>query len=779
MLSPGWTAAERTVSVAPTVNREADLGSARELPLITYSRHYGQPCYADYVPTQNEIAEQFSAAVAGNEFEPVQIGLFVPSGSTPLKKVKVDVDIDLPHRIGYLHYESYGAHWRPIDGDKWYTDYPGGRRSMPLYLVPGSTVETIEPGHSAAFWITFQCAADCQSGIHRGHFTISSPGMAPQRHELELVVHPFSLPRANIAFSLYYRPDRIPRYWTREYQQKYAVDMAEHGLNTGQITSFYSTFGSDEFLANGRVPTPATSGSWIEPWYSLLDAEEYADGQVDPERLVGAQIDMFRQAGLSHPDIPLFSVQDNWRCQRKSVIADTFRRLATEQHWPEVLLQTRDEPPPWLSGPGSLDQDDVRAMLEFKRLMNCRTFSAFSGPSVLTYGNLHDVWIVLAGQITPELVREAERQGAELWSYSERLRITNLRANRYYSGLYSWGLDLRGNTAYSYSHYVFQPKAGEGAVDPAWLPAHGRASLGMVNGFALPGPEGPIPGLGLEGRREGIDDYRYIQLLETRLSAADATSTVAARAAQWLNELKQTLRAEAITGVFASGYQHLWELDWVEPSVHLAPNDYTEIRDTAAEYIKHLTAVPGELNPPTESEQYPESGWEGEAFAGRPIASVVAAISQGTRSEQRAAITSLLYTPPGEENVPSVINSLVAALDEPELKLPALRAITALGSQASAATGRVSKQLGAEDPIVRCAALLALQSIGPDAVDALADGLSDPFLMNAGFAAECLSRMGPNAASALPDLESAANSSNEALRKSILSSIHDIRHASH
>jgi hypothetical protein len=767
--------AAQAQSVAPPVNNEQDLGTATQLPLIVYSRHYGTPCYADYVPTSKEVGGKFLASVAANEFEPVQIGLYVPIGSEPLKKVRIDIDVDVPHETGYLFFKHYESQWRPIDKGRWYTDYPGGRPSMPLYLVPGSTIELIEPGHTAAFWITFKCDENCQAGIHRGHFTISRPGYPSERHDLEVRIHPFALPRPNVPFSLYYRPDRIPRYWTRKYQERYALDMAEHGLNSGQIASFYPTFGSDEYLANGRVPTPSTAGQWIEPWFTLLNPKEYADGQVDPERLVATQIDIFQRAGLVHSDLPLITVQDNWTCKRKPFIAETFRQLEKKHGWPEILLSTRDEPPPWTKGPGSLSPDDVQGMLEFKRLKNCRTFTAMNGPSALTFGNLHDVWIVLAGQITPELVRESERQQAELWSYSERLRITNLRANRYYAGLYSWGLELKGNTAYSYGHYVFQPKAGEGAVDPVWLPEHGRESLGMVNGFALPGPNGPIPGIGLEGRREGIDDYRYLQLLEARLSPTDSTSQVAREARRWLDGLKQQLRAEANRGVFASGYQHLWELDWVEPSTDFNPVEYAAIRDTSAKYIVQLEAAPGELNQPEHRRELPSSGWEGETFEDSSLPVSIAAMQHGTVSERRAATISLIFKEISEDELPAVIEALVETLKQREVRFPALRAISALGPKASGAMRAIKEQLKAKDPMVRCAALLALESIGPDAVDALISGLEDPFLMNSALAAECLARMGPDAASALPALKAASQSPNEAVRNKILSSIEKIR----
>jgi hypothetical protein len=314
---------------------------------------------------------------------------------------------------------------------------------------------------------------------------------------------------------------------------------------------------------------------------------------------------------------------------------------------------------------------------------------------------LHDVWIVLAGQISPELVREAKRQGAKLWTYSERLRITNFRANRYYAGLYTWGLGLDGNTAYCYGQYVFPPKAGEGAQDPVWLPDHGRTSMHVINGYIIPGPNGPISSMGFEGRREGIDDFRYLQLLEARLKATDVNSVTAREARNWLDGLKKIIHDEAIQGVFSSGHQHLWELDWVEPSPNFNPVEYAALRDKAASFIVQLAAAPNEINLPPTIREFPPSGWEGETFEKESIDAIVLAMQQGSESEQRAAATALFFKKPSEKEIPRIVQVFTALLEQPEVRMPVLQAIRTLGPNAGATVPIIKKLLkDEEDPLV-------------------------------------------------------------------------------
>jgi hypothetical protein len=541
----------------------------------------------------------------------------------------------------------------------------------------------------------------------------------------------------------------------------YARDMAEHGHNSGQIASFFDSFANEEYLKTGKLPLPATAGGWIEPWTCLLDPGEVADGKVDPERLVEAQVEIMQRAGLAQEDVPIWIVQGNLNCENKPLIMDTFRRFAIEKGWPEIIFYTRDEPPHWRHGPAAISDTVTQAMLDFKRIKNGRSYTALSGHSALVFGHFHDVWIVLAGQLTPELIQEARRQGAEIWTYSYDLRITNLRSNRYYAGLYTWGLGLDGNTTYAYASYVFQPKTGKGAQDPVWSPPHGRTTMHVINGYVIPGPNGPIPGMGFEGRREGIDDYRYLQLLEARLAAADPNLAAAKEASLWLDSLKQQIVAESLEGVYASGYQHLWELDWAEPSPNIGPAQYASLRDTAVGFILQLSEAPGELNPPRADREFIASGWEGEDFLDKSAGEIGLALQHGSSALQRAAATALTVVEIDDDGVQEVVPALIALLEKPDVRMPAINALGTIGPRAAAAVPALERVLEAEDPTVRCSSLLTLHEMGPAGVDGLILGLQDPFLMNKLTAADCLQKIGPAAAKALPALEAAKNSPNE------------------
>ena len=91
--------------IAPEINREDKLYSQQDAPFIVYARDYIQPCFADYVPNQTEIESLFTTGVAQNEYEPVQVGIYVPSRRKyPLRNVSLKINSNIRYEIGCLYY---------------------------------------------------------------------------------------------------------------------------------------------------------------------------------------------------------------------------------------------------------------------------------------------------------------------------------------------------------------------------------------------------------------------------------------------------------------------------------------------------------------------------------------------------------------------------------------------------------------------------------------------------------------------------------------------------
>ena len=87
--------------IAPEVNREDKLNQQQDTPFIVYARDYMQPCFADYVPHRAEIESSFTVGVAQNEYEPIQVGIYVPSQRKyPLRNVSLTIHSNIQYEQG-------------------------------------------------------------------------------------------------------------------------------------------------------------------------------------------------------------------------------------------------------------------------------------------------------------------------------------------------------------------------------------------------------------------------------------------------------------------------------------------------------------------------------------------------------------------------------------------------------------------------------------------------------------------------------------------------------
>jgi hypothetical protein len=107
------------------------------------------------------------------------------------------------------------------------------------------------------------------------------------------------------------------------------------------------------------------------------------------------------------------------------------------------------------------------------------------------------------------------------------------------------------------------------------------------------GPDGPIPTLGWEGRREGIDDYRYFHTLETLAEQACTRGNAQARAVAkeagpFLDDLRARVRPDAYD--HRPPFNNAAAVDFL-PQPEITPADYDRFREEAARLIAQLQEV--------------------------------------------------------------------------------------------------------------------------------------------------------------------------------------------
>ena len=650
---------------------------------VVYADNYCRAMWPRQAPTREQIVDRVACRLARDEYEPIQIGVFGVENKEPLKQVKATVAIDLPAEIRFIKCRERTPRAKLLKHLR--------ATPVPYHLRLSDTHETVEPGHTGAFWITFHAAADATPGDHAGSLAVSVEGKPALTLKLTVEVVPLVLPKPDIAFGMYhYRV--VARMQNEDYAAKIQRDQAAHGMNSSTLV-----VQKPIRYENGRLIFPATF-------------ESRQHDRID--------------RGMAFPDIPTMLMDYqliNWHSGRindkltdreKQEVARHYAAYTRAQGFPEFLAYVQDEPSlsqpasyfPWVTG--------------WKRTP-MRTVAAMSGEASAGLGHLHDVWVVHTGQITPETVREAWRQGAEVWTYTFSMGAYNVHSNRYMAGLYTWALGLRGNFHWAYYHR---------------------------DHFVILESEGPDPLMGWEGRREGIDDYRYLMMLEALVDRAAADDETAREAKAWLDGLRAGVDRTFFHGL--AGWSRV-DGPFCYPAPDLEIDDYDRTRAKAADFCLRLGADKLKRFAPKPYVRSRAAKWEGQPFVRATVETCIGGLSDPDMQVRRAAAASLAER--GEAALPAA-EKLKALLADPDVRLVAARALRSIGPQAKGAPDAAAVLLNDGDTYVRMVAAMTLGGLGDQAVAALRKALRDREPQVIKIAGHALADLGPAATPAVPDL---------------------------
>jgi len=660
---------------------------------VPCTRSYLAPFFTEDVPAREEIAGELSLALARDEHEPVMLG--VHAIEKDLADVSVAVSTDLPVTV-----YRFMPKRRSVPGR--------GEVGFPCYLVPGNRIDAIGAGRTGVFWILLGAENDAAAGAHRGEVVVSVDGGKKLTLSLAVTVRPFTLPRPNIPFGMYFSVNYFPAdLRSDEYKRMYYRDMVAHGMTSCTLMpTALAEFTEDTAKRTGTVK--------FDGWPA------------------GRDIETMKEEGLLHADLPAMLLDGRIpEAADKARVAADLRRECEKRGWPELVLYMRDEPgwrqfeelTPWLT--------------EWKKIPAARNVTAMNSQPPYGLGYIHDVWVVRNDEITRELVREAHRLGCDVWTYAIDLAFTNPLANRYYAGIYTWAFGLGGNFPWAYHdrRHVYLAESGQPTGHPA-------------NGFIIPSKDGPCPSVGWEGRREGVDDYRYILLLATILARIDEGDPVATEARQWLDALRDGVGWNFYQGDTVGDRN---AMDLANPAPQISLEDWQDFRQTCARYIKELLPKAGQVEEPL-AHVVPKAivgKYEPAPFVEKSIDECIAGLGSESVADRRAAASALALRK--SEAAPAV-EVLVALLDDPDVRMVALRAIGAIGPEAAPAIDRLMELLSHEDPTVRMWATFALSGMGKEAVAALVKALDDEGWYVARLAADKLGVMGSDAKAAVPAL---------------------------
>ena len=668
LYGPTGYAADQNGGETPA--RRAWTQAERKKGYVVFSHGAMRRLPSSYVPTDKEVVEEVSIELAQGEYESIQFGVhaLAPDIRDVRLDVRIGVDCQVYHRANH---QTTQNRLSP------HSDYA---RTLPheVVLERGDLVTSVAQDSSANVWLTFHATPQTAPGVHVGVISVQPRDRPATQLKLILRIRPFLLRQPRIAFGMYHPALwGYPAYGADQAQKAAFTDMMKHGQTS---IMFYE--GQD------LIPPPKS-------------------------RLWDRDLPQAMQAGLTRRDIPCFvlssNITDTSDGREPAKRADQARLTAVwladecrRRGWPELILYGRDEP--------GYPAVGLRENYEYLRDIPIRIGTAMDAQAAYGYGDIHDVWIIEEDQLTSQMSSEARRLGAEVWSYSFRIAREEFNPvrQRFYAGLFTWAHGLSGNTVWAYQH---------GNHSHVW--------------YRLDEHE-PMPMQVWEMRREGIDDYRYLQMLDDAV-AAKRGDPLAAEADGWLTTLRNRL-----VGINPTE---------VEADHPLSEAEYDAIRTRAAGYIERLGPVP----PPPVAPQ-PGARLKDEAAPLRDssLRDCITALEDPDPFLRRSAAAALLERgPDAAEAVPA----LTRKLTDPDVRIVSLRALEAIGPAAVESLDEVARVYEHPDGFVRVAATFCLAAMGPPAAEALRTALKDKdYPPNVQAAGRALARLGDAAIVALPEV---------------------------
>jgi len=383
--------------------------------------------------------------------------------------------------------------------------------------------------------LTVHVPEDARAGIYRGTITVSAANAPAKKLPVEIEVLPFKLrPLTRKVYGIYYRLGRA-----LESPERLALelrDLREHGL-----TIMY-------------------------PGISIRYEKEDDHIKIDYSE-VRAGLEALRKFGFKGP-IPIRTGFPSLaRVMGRSLAPDNLTSLDSDEEFQstarralEGLLELQKDFPEFEIVATHMDEvlgrdrlsryiHLTRAVRQIKDLRVYITLHNRPSPIVEEMtrqldpyvdircynGHSMDEWLK-AGHTFDELAQQLKASGDEAWIYYNiRGSFFIAKWMRIVNGLYMWLGPFKAHCPWMYYYYSGDP----------FDDTDGPTIRGHDFAYAVPDPRDgktPVPTRHWEAYREGVDDMRYIAMLEELIAEKKASAPQLAQEAQkWLDSIRRAI----------------------------------------------------------------------------------------------------------------------------------------------------------------------------------------------------------------------------------------------
>lgn len=428
-----------------------------------------------------------------------------------------------------------------------YTEYPtnGGYYVAPFYLTPWLP-EKLEKDITRGFWVDLFTPEEARPGLYEGKLTLSGPGLNASL-PLQVRVLPLKLPQAKLragvyasnldsttfrTFAMSPEGDKLTPELHRQVWRTRMQFLADQGF-----TGLYDSLPWHPVDYKDGVVTPTAAWEKWKIFFELAKSFPQFRDEVFSYYLAGPQLyptcphwlDRTKIKGL---DLDQITFSDEAIAEMTAVTKWLYQQVKAND-WPQLAFYVQDE----LGNDGAKGARYGRELLKALNKVKAQVPGGFTTiistlgiADAREYMNLLDITMPNSGfPITTETLKELRDSGSKLALY-------NCGANRFSFGFYPWrvGALLRAQWSFTYGGDVSDPY---GAI-PAGAPV--SCDCKYTPDWQV------LPSVGMLLQREGVSDYRYVQLLEERLAAADRAgrgNTPASRAGRKvLADLRQAIK---------------------------------------------------------------------------------------------------------------------------------------------------------------------------------------------------------------------------------------------
>lgn len=466
-----------------------------ELPFSVFFKGLDFSVMPDTIPDKSGLINSLNVSVTAGEYEPA---VFCIRSEHGLDNFHIEVTDLLGNENETISKQNISVNYVKLFphliGDKKYRLRPLILERLEFLSMPKQYTKQI--------WINIYVPPLARPGTYKGYVYLKDNHATLKKLDLKVTVLPFRLGESKRNYGMYYYIDSRWKGFYPENMMRHFLDMKCHGLNTVAVYVVpYLKNGNDNIIIDFDKPGTYRTASVNQLMETYLNS-----GFNRPIIFMGLD-SILKHRIKSDLGLRIYSNEFD---KVFVGIVNAIESQIIRNGWPEFIYSPTDEPA------GS--QDRMKMCKYYLKLFKAKfpenkTYLALNGlKKGIDDGAYFDPWLNIRcyAFLNQELIDATRTSGDGLWVYNGGSFGFGPRYDRLFFGFYAEKIKADGVMQWAYQW-------------PATLKASPYDEISNNQQgwyYAYPSEDGPLPTIGWEAIREGIDDARYVQKLRDLIDKA-------------------------------------------------------------------------------------------------------------------------------------------------------------------------------------------------------------------------------------------------------------------